>query len=89
MSAIANPAAKVIWLVEHYADSTCLLGSILKKWHYQTVRILDSEVLAGKIGNKSHLLSGLFHSKNVQNALETILTFSFCLSHIVKPCISI
>ena len=33
--------------------------------------------------------AGLFHSKNVQNMLETIFTFSFCLSHIVKPCIPI
>ncbi len=32
---------------------------------------------------------GLFHSKNIQNAIKTILTFSFCLGHIVKPCISI
>ena len=30
-----------------------------------------------------------FHSKNVQNALKTILTFSFCLSHIRKSSISI
>ena len=55
MSAIANSSAKVIWLVEHYADSTCLLGSILKKWHYLVIRILDSEVLAGEIENRSNL----------------------------------
>lgn len=55
MTAIANYSERVIWLVKHYADSDVTLGSILRKWHYRIVQILDSEVFAGEIENKSNL----------------------------------
>ena len=32
---------------------------------------------------------GLFHSKYFQNAIETILAFSYRLCHIIKPGLSI
>ncbi|MDJ0570397.1 MAG: DUF3303 family protein [Pleurocapsa sp. MO_192.B19] len=45
MSAIANSSAKPIWLVEHYVDSTCLLGSILQKMP-EGLKYLDSWISA-------------------------------------------
>lgn len=93
MSAIANSSAKIIWLVEHYADSTCLLGSVLQKWHYQIVRILDSEVLAGEIELTSNftladliILDVAPPQKNVIQLIE-YFRYNLALSNVPLLCL--
>ncbi|MDJ0714026.1 MAG: hypothetical protein QNJ54_07375 [Prochloraceae cyanobacterium] len=88
----ANQSGQLICLIDYYDNNTCLLGSLLEKWQYKTIRITVSDSLTQLIkgyGLKPDLiiLNIVPAQKNVTTLIESIRLDSSALSDVPLLCL--